>query len=197
MEKQQRNGKQLWTNPVQCLNLEDNHNISQTHSPHGVSEWKGCSLGIKNQMGGKQGRQLPGLLFKKSGRDQRTGWLRLAREPGAQGNSPLEGENHTMVVCPCPFPRLHFNFLRLVSSPHSAPAVFLNLRGREALWCAATMRGCAQGSSWGRSRSSITISQYSEASGNDLSLIKWGKLPQTFSTDSLLILQLSGFSAGI
>lgn len=49
--------------PMQCLNLEDNLNISQTHSPHGVSEWKGCSLGINNQMGGKQRRQILGLIF--------------------------------------------------------------------------------------------------------------------------------------
>lgn len=38
MEKQELNGKQLWTNPVQSLSLEDNLSISQTHSPLEVSE---------------------------------------------------------------------------------------------------------------------------------------------------------------
>lgn len=126
MEKQERNGKQLWTNPMQCLNLEDNLNISQTHSPHGVSEWKGCSLGINNQMGGKQRRQILGLLifffFK---------WQRLRPESlELTGILNLRVINTTMAVCPWPFlffPFI-FNLLRLVSSSHFAPVVLLNVR---------------------------------------------------------------------
>lgn len=50
---------------TQCqrLNLEDNLNISQTHLPHWVSEWKGYLLGINNQMGDLQVRYSKVITF--------------------------------------------------------------------------------------------------------------------------------------
>lgn len=130
MEKQELNSKQLWTNPVQCLNLGDNLDIPQTHWPHGVSEWKGCSLGINNQMRGKQVRhsRVIDFFFFKLLWLEKDGLIE-PREPQAPGNSSLEGDkNKIMVVCPCPFLSLYFNFLRLIWSPHFERAVLPNVR---------------------------------------------------------------------
>lgn len=107
---------------MQCLNLEDNLKISQIYLPHGISNWKGCSLGINNQMGDKQARRIHSCSVKTMIIWVETGGGWADRVQRAHGRFCSEAAKMKQWwVSLSSFLRLDFNFLMLFSVSRAEP----------------------------------------------------------------------------
>lgn len=180
MEKQRPSGKQMWANPAQCLNLEDNLKISQIYLPHGISDWKGCSLGINNQMGDKQS-ETRSLLFCKNNDNMGRDWRRRGWQSPENSWETLLGccKDKTMVGV------LVFNF-------NCSNAVFIaSCWSHAPQWESIFQRDKRLHLSLLKGDTSTALAHrgpWKWPQANDVR-----KFPQKFTADSSFILQFSGF----